>query len=154
MRIVVEEDPMLKETEVVIRCKETTSQVMGMLAALRSFDQRLTGDREGQTYLLEADGVLYIESVDKRSFLYTEDGVYETSLRLYELEERLGSWDFIRAGKSVIVNFGRVQSIRPDVGGRLMLTMENGEVVCVSRQYAPAIRRKLGIEKEKERNPR
>ena len=145
MRIVVEENPALKETEIVIRCKETTPQVMGMLAALRSFDQRLTGYREGQTYLLDASQVLYIESVDKRSFLYTEEGVYETSLRLYELEERLNSWDFIRASKSVIVNFGRVQSIRPDLGGRLRLTMENGEVVGVSRQYAPTIRKKLDI---------
>ena len=66
-------------------------------------------------------------------------------MRLYELEERLNSWDFIRASKSVIVNFGRVQSIRPDLGGRLRLTMENGEVVGVSRQYAPTIRKKLGI---------
>lgn len=41
MRIVVEEDPVLTETEVIIRCKETTPQVMGMLAALRAFDQRL-----------------------------------------------------------------------------------------------------------------
>lgn len=145
MRIIVEADPALKETEVVIRCKETTPQVMGLMAALRSFDQRLTGDRDGQTYLLEAGQVLYIESVDKRAFLYTAEGVYETPLRLYELEERLASWDFIRASKSVIVNFGRVQSIRPDLGGRLRLTMENGEMVGVSRQYAPAIRKKLGI---------
>ncbi len=145
MRIVVEEDPVLTETEVIIRCKETTPQVMGMLAALRAFDQRLTGDRDGQTYLLEAGEVFYVESVDKRTFLYTAEGVYETPLRLYELEERLASWDFIRASKSVIVNFGRVQSIRPDLGGRLRLTLENGEVVGVSRQYAPTIRKKLGI---------
>lgn len=151
MRIIVEEDPVLTETEVIVRCKETTPQVMEMLAALRSYDQRLTGEREGRTYLLEATQVLYIESVDKRTFLYTCDGVYETPLRLYELEERLVSRDFIRAGKSVIVNFGKVQSICPDLGGRLRLTLENGEMVGVSRQYAPDIRKKLGIP-EKGRN--
>ena len=91
MRIVVEEDPVLTETEVIIRCRETTPQVMGMLAALRAFDQRLTGDRDGQTYLLEAGEIFYVESVDKRTFFYTAEGVYETPLRLYELEERLNS---------------------------------------------------------------
>ena len=110
MKIVLEENPGFTETEVVIRCKEATPQVMGILAALRSFDQRLTGTREGRTYLFEAGQVLYIESVDKRTFLYTAEGVYETPLRLYELEERLASWDFVRASKSVIVNFGRVSS--------------------------------------------
>ena len=124
MRIVVEENPALKETEIVIRCKETTPQVMGMLAALRSFDQRLTGDREGQTYLLDASQVLYIESVDKRSFLYTEEGVYETSLRLYELEERLNSWASAvhssRFGRPSAADHGKWRSggcfppIRPD----------------------------------------
>lgn len=145
MKIVLEENPGFTETEVVIRCREATPQVMGILAALRSFDQRLTGTREGRTYLFEAGQVLYIESVDKRTFLYTAEGVYETPLRLYELEERLASWDFVRASKSVIVNFGQVSSIRPDLGGRLQLTLENGEVVGVSRQYAPAIRKKLGM---------
>lgn len=53
--------------------------------------------------------------------------------------------DFVRASKSAIVNFGRVSSICPDLGGRLRLTLENGEVVGVSRQYAPAIRKKLGL---------
>ena len=47
----------------------------------------------------------------------------------------------------MIVNFSRVQSICPDLGGRLRLTMETGEVVGVSRQYAPAIRAKLGLGK-------
>ena len=62
-----------------------------------------------------------------------------------ELEERLGPRDFVRASKSAVVNFSRVQSIRPDLGGRLQLTLENGERLGVSRQYAPAIKEKLGI---------
>lgn len=147
MRIVMEEDGTLAETHVLIRCRKATPQVMRLVAALRAFEQKLTGEREGQTYLLEAAQVLYIESVDKRTFLYTRDGVFETPLRLYELEERLASWDFVRAAKSMIVNFSRVQSICPDLGGRLRLTMETGEVVGVSRQYAPAIRAKLGLGK-------
>ena len=39
--------------------------------------------------------MLYIESVDKRTFLYTEESVYETPLRLYELEERLAPYTYI-----------------------------------------------------------
>ena len=117
MKIVLEENPGFTETEVVIRCREATPQVMGILAALRSFDQRLTGTREGRTYLFEAGQVLYIESVDKRTIFSTPPRVFtKTPLRLYELEERLASWDFVRASKSVIVNFGRVSSIRPTGG--------------------------------------
>ena len=35
------------------------------------------------------------------------------------------------------------KNIHPDFGGRLTVTLENGERQCVSRQYAPAIRQKL-----------
>ena len=115
------------------------------MASLRRFDHRLTGEREGKTYLLEAGELFYIESVEKRTFLYTQDGVFETPLRLYELEERLAPWDFVRVSKAMIVNFGKTQSISPDFAGRLQLTLENGEKVGVSRKYAPAIKGKLGL---------
>lgn len=69
--------------------------------------------------------------------------MYESALRLYELEEKLSGMDFFRTGKSGIVNFLRVRSIRPDFGGRLLLTLDNGEQVPVSRQYAAAIKHKL-----------
>ena len=89
--------------------------------------------------------MLYIDTVDRGTFLYTAGGVYETRLRLYELEGQLAGWDFVRVSKSVIVNFGQVKSLRPDFGGRLRLTMSNGEVVVANRQYVPDIKKKLGL---------
>ena len=111
---------------------------------LRLSDARLTGEKDGQTYVLEEDAVLYIDTVDRDTFLYTADGVYESHLRLYELERQLASRDFLRVSKSAIVNFGQVKSLRPDFGGRLLLTMSNGEVVA-NRQYVAAIKSKLGL---------
>lgn len=145
MRIILEEDPAWEEVEVTIRCKEVTPQVAGLVASLRRFDHRLTGEREGKTYLLEAGELFYIESVEKRTFLYTQDGVFETPLRLYELEEQLAARDFVRAGKSVLLNFAHVAALRPDFGGRMRVTMSNGEVVVASRQYVPALKAKLGL---------
>ncbi len=116
-----------------------------MLALLRAFDQKITGVREGQTFILEARDILYADSVDKKTFLYTADGVFETPLRLYELEERLGPSDFFRASKAVVVNFGQIRSLRPEFGGRMLATLTNGEIVYVSRQYVPFIKEKLGL---------
>ena len=99
MRITLEEDPRLTETEVVIRCREATPQVAGLLAALRSFDQRLTGEREGRTYLLEAGQVLYIESVDKRTFLYTGDSVYETKKLHLPQQQNQENWKHPKRSK-------------------------------------------------------
>ena len=83
--------------------------------------------------------------MDKRTFLYTADAVYESPLRLYEMEERFGAGDFFRASKSAVVNLARVKSLSPMLGGKIEVLLENNERLMVSRQYVPGLRQKLGI---------
>ncbi len=145
MKVTVEECPGLEQTEVNIRCPRLDAQLSRLVDLLRLSDARLTGEKDGETCILDGADVLYIDTVDRGTFLYTEEGVYQTRLRLYELEEQLTSWEFVRVSKSAIVNFGQVRSLRPDFGGRMRLTMSNGEVVVANRQYVPAIKAKLGL---------
>ncbi len=145
MKVTVEECPGLEQTEVDIRCPRLDAQLSRLVNLLRLSDARLTGEKDGETCILDGADVLYIDTVDRGTFLYTEEGVYQTRLRLYELEEQLTSWEFVRVSKSAIVNFGQVRSLRPDFGGRMRLTMSNGEVVVANRQYVPAIKAKLGL---------
>lgn len=145
MKVTVEERPDLDQIEVIVRCKRMDAQTARLIELLRLSDARLTGEKDGETCILDGTEVLYIDTVDRGTFLYTAAGVYETRLRLYELEEQLAGWDFVRVSKSVIVNFGQVRSLRPDFGGRMRLTMSNGEIVMANRQYVSAIKKKLGL---------
>lgn len=144
MKIRIEEDPAAAEMEITIRCRQTNDAVIRILEMLRMTDRKLTGHRENRTYILDVSQILYIDTVEKKTFLYTEKEVYETPLRLYELEERLESCDFFRASKSSIINFNQIQSLKPEFGGTMQVTMSNGERLNVSRQYARAIKEKLG----------
>lgn len=145
MRIELHTDPALRETVVTVTCPALDDATARLLASLRAFDHKLTGLLGGQTWLLEPEDIFYIETVDKLVFLYGEKEVWESPLRLYELEERLCGGSFLRAGKSCLVNLDRIQSLRPEMGGRLQLTMQNGERLFVSRQYAPAFKQTLGL---------
>lgn len=149
MKVTVEESQSLTEPEVVIRCRHMDERVVQLMELLRLSDARLTGAKDGETHILDPGQVLYIDTADRATFLYTADGVYETPLRLYELEERLAGREFLRVSKSAIINFDQVRALRPDFGGRMRLTMSNGEVVMANRQYTPAIKAKLGLEKER-----
>ena len=149
MKVTVEENQGLTEPEVVIRCRRMDEGVARLMELLRLSDARLTGVRDGETHVLDPGQVLYIDTADRATFLYTADGVYETLLRLYELEERLGGREFLRVSKSAIINFDQVRALRPDFGGRMRLTMSNGEVVMANRQYVPAIKARLGLGKER-----
>lgn len=144
MKIRIEEEPNIEEMEITIRCRQTNDSVIRILEMLRMTDRKLTGHRENQTYILDVGQILYIDTVEKKTFLYTEQEVYETPLKLYELEERLESCDFFRASKSSIINFNQIQSLKPEFGGTMQVTMSNGERLNVSRQYARVIKEKLG----------
>lgn len=145
MKITINENSAKDEVEIIIKCKQADEEVLKMVASLRSFDSTITGTKEGQTFLITPETVLYIESVDKKTFIYTEKDVYETPLRLYEFEEKLYREGFFRASKSTIINLSGVKSLRPDFGGRLLLTMNNGEKMTVSRQYAGVVKTRLGL---------
>ena len=143
MKITLNQDSAFPETEVIINCPQADEDILHLVAMLRIHQRKLVGTREGESYLLDAKDILYIDTADKRTFLYTREAVYESTLRLYELEEGLGGLEFLRSSRSALVNFRRVQSIRPVLGGRLLVTLEGGERLYVSRQYAAAWREKL-----------
>ena len=143
MKITIQTDETQTEIAVDIRCPGLTPELEKVISLLRTLDMKLTGQKERSTYILDVSQVLYIDSADKKTFLYTENEVYESDLRLYELEEQLARADFIRAGKSSIVNLRRIMSLRSEIDGRIRVTMSNGEKLVVSRQYAGILKQRL-----------
>ena len=145
MRITIQEQCEVDEPEIIIRCRKVDEPILNIFARLRALDNKITGTLEEQTFILNTEDILYIDTVDRKTFLYTKEQIYASPLKLYELEERLAGDDFIRITKSAIVNFSKVKSLRGDFGGRLICKLENGESLNVSRQYAITIKEKLCI---------
>jgi len=135
------------ELEVIIRCPEATDEVREIAALLQGAGNhdKLIGLKDGATHIISPQEVYYCDTVDKRYFIYTERDVFETHQKLYELERLLAGGDFFRSSKSQIVNIARIASLCPDFNGRLEVVMKNGERVIVSRQYAKALKERLGL---------
>ena len=100
--------------------------------------------KDSKTVLLEVNFIYYIESVDKKTFVYTKENCYESKLRLYELEETLGAY-FLRISKSMIVNLKKIKGVKSDLSGRMEATMLNGEKIVISRSYVKEIKRRLDL---------
>lgn len=145
MKIIIQTDENVQEMEIAVTCSHMTPRLEKLLAMLRMMDLQLTGQKDGETYLVDAAQVLYIDTVDKKTFLYTQKDVYESNLRLYELEEQLVASDFFRANKSCIINIRHIVSLRAELDRRILVTMSNGERLIVSRQYADMVKQKLGV---------
>ena len=79
------------------------------------------------------------------TFLYTPDKVLESGLSLAELESYLESTEFVRATRQMLINLAHVQGLRPYLNARLELMLDNGERVIASRQFSPAIKKRIGL---------
>jgi DNA-binding LytR/AlgR family response regulator len=145
MEITINADDRYTETEITVNCNRQSDDIEKLLAAIRMSDMKLTGSKDGRQYILEAADIVYIDSTDKHTFLYTTTDVFESAFKLYELEAKLTDCDFMRASKNSIFNFCHIQSIEPDFDRRLIITMTNGNKLIVSRQYAAAVKEKLEV---------
>lgn len=145
MKIHIVYDDKATEPEVTVICRDMTDEVSRLLRAAGSREDRLTAMKDGQVFILRYPEIIYIDTADKRTFVYTSGEVYESGLRLYELENALPQADFFRANKSCIVGIRHIRSIRADIDGRLLLTMDTSDKLWVSRQYAAGFRKKIGM---------
>ena len=133
-------------TAVEIHCREVTSETERLERYISRFDERLQATSEGNTYSVQLDEIPYIESVDKKTFLYTTGHVLQTEKRLYELEELLDEKTFFRASKSVIVNLNKITKLKPEVTRNILATLTNGEVIVISRRNVKALKELIGLE--------
>lgn len=134
-----------EETEVKISCARLTPEIEKILATLRMLDRQLTVYREGEMYLLDVSSVIYAESIDRKTFVYTRKEVYESGFKLYELEQQLEKCGFFRANKSCVVQLKCIRSLKMDLNRKIRATLENGEQIMISRQYAEELKKKLGV---------
>lgn len=136
----------IKETlQVVIKCRKIDDEIVRLKYHIQMFDKKLQAKKDNEWCLVNSFDVLYFESVDNRTFLYTKDDVMEVRQRLYELEMVLSDKDFIRISKSQIVNVNKIRSLKPEINRTILATMCNGEQLSISRKYVPAIRNMLSI---------
>jgi len=131
--------------QVIIECRKADEEVMKLKSHIELFENKLQARLDDKTFLINPADVLYFESVDDHTFLYTADNVYEIKHRLYELENSLSDRDFIRISKSQIVNINSIKSLAPELNRSITATLTNNEILTVSRRYVKPLRILLGI---------
>mgnify|MGYP002515211360 FL=1 len=145
MKIRIEHAP-LEENEVILRCTQLDDEMLRVLSLLRSGMQKLLVWNEHREMLpLSVSKVVYCETVEEKTFVYTHDGIYQTALSLAELEDRWGELGLFRAGKSSVVNLHEIQKLKNCGSGRIEALLTTGEKMVISRRYAPILRERLGL---------
>ena len=118
MKIEIDIDEKYKELAVQIKAPELTPDVEKLVSIMRMVNNQL---------------------------VYTEGEMYESDLKLYEIEQELLEQDFLRISKQSIVNLRMIKSLKADINRKIRVTLKNGEQIVVSRMYSDELRRKLGL---------
>lgn len=145
MKITIDLIPDKTDTEITVSCGSLTPEIEKLLATLRILDRQLTVRYEDSVHLLDLNEIIYIEAVERSTFVYTAGRVYESDFRLYELEQQLADSGFFRISKSCLVRLKKIKSLKSDIDRKIRITMENDEQLIASRMYADELRKKLGV---------
>jgi len=144
MQVIFETVDKAEEEKAVIKAVKRTEDIQSAIDLLEGGSGSIPVSRDGKTFICRKSAIYYIESVDKKTFVYTKEGCFETGYRLYELEGILGGL-FMRCSKAMILNLKKVRSVKSEMSGRLNATLLNDEVVVISRGYVKEIKGRLGI---------
>ena len=145
MKITINVEPSATETSLLVTCKELTPQVEKLLATIRILDKQITANKGDSVCLIDLADVFYIEALERKTFIYTDKEVFDSEMKLYELEAALAQYNFIRVSKNTICSLSKIESLKSEVDRKIKITMENGYQIIASRMYADELRKKLGV---------
>ena len=132
---------------VEIHCHKVSDEVKEIIAFVKSRQGQLTGSMDEMQFEIPVGDIFYIESVDNKTFAYTQSEVYELRQKLYEVEDLLREKHFLRTSKSTLLNLMKISAIKPALNGRFTAVLFSGEETVISRKYVPELKKALKGEK-------
>ena len=122
---------------------ESLDQLVNYLKKKDSQGEWIIGYKDDRIIKIDIHTIIYIEGFSKEGYAYTNQSEYMIKDKLYELENKLSSYGFIRINKSVIVNVHEIEYILPEVYNRYSIYMTNGVGLILSRSYVKGFKNYL-----------
>lgn len=126
----------------------------GVTKELQVIAQLLTDEVPGQIAGFAKDGTMHLLMPDDiiRVFIeggivmaQTAEGTYELRQRLLEAMERLSAHGFVRVSRTELINLRRAKWLDMSFNGIIMMQMESGVRVRITKQCLKNIKRRLGV---------
>lgn len=149
MKVTIFEQPNLSEDYAEIHCVKETLEIEMIIDYIKSGITQIQGRSDDSEKILFLNEIYYFESVDKKVFAYLRDTVWEVEFSLKELEDQFKKHGFVRINKSVVANLYKIDLIKKDFEMRMLIQLENGEMLVINRHYKKNFQNYLAGIKEK-----
>lgn len=147
MKLDVKIDSNCKETEVSIRASAINEEVTKIIAALNFETQTdiIAGIKDGAAEIIAPQDIIRIYAQKNRVTAVTKKGEYVLKSRLYELEEKLKGYGFVRISNSEIICLKTAERFDLSISGSICIKLSDGSAAYVSRRCVPKVKKLLGI---------
>ena len=146
MKIEVKIDENSEEIKAILVVPEMSEEVYELIQKLScDFPNFLMGFKNGRAEILNYDEIFNIYSANSKIYAVTAKGEFALKCRLYELEERLDKYKFVRISNSEIINLKLTDGFDLSFGGTVRVNLKNGRSTYISRRYISKVKDILGF---------
>lgn len=134
------------DEEVIIKCKMITPEIIKLQQILSDQSTeaaQLTLYKGNTEYYIDPANIIFFETEGNIVSAHTVDDIFETKMKLYELEELLRG-SFQRVSKSTIANVNEIYSICRNLTASSVIEFRNThKQIFVSRNYYKALKERI-----------
>ena len=146
MKIQIKTDPSLGKDEIILLChqkNEKVQQIKRLIDEMVSGQTSMVVYKDKQEIYLPVSEILFFETSGTTIYAHTAKEMYETSYKLYELEEILPGY-FLRVSKSSIANIHQIVSISRNLTASSTIAFNSShKQAYVSRHYFRTLKLRL-----------
>lgn len=128
------------QPEVIIIYPRMDDEIKNLIKKIESIDAAFPVKNGEEQILLNINDIYYIETLERKTFVYTGDSVYRTGKKYSTLCDELQKYDFVPVSRCCILNINVLESIKTIHNSRLEGTLRNGEKINISRTYMKGIK--------------
>lgn len=124
-----------KQTKIIIQAPKETNNISRLTTFIDQLSHTLSVQKNEEQHTIDIRSIIFIENVERTTFIYTETEMYEDNRPLYEFEHILASFEFIRINKQTLINPRFITSVKALFNSRFELLMTSKEKLIVTRHY-------------------
>lgn len=144
MKVEIELNEKETETTVKIITNLITEEVSNIIRQIENINaEKIIAWKDKEAYILEFDQIERIYSSNGKVYIKTEKDEYTSKSKIYELEEKIKTKNFMRISNSEIINFKRVKSLDMSIIGTIAIRFESGDITYASRRNIKKIKEYL-----------
>ena len=146
MQVEIKIDDNCIEPKVVIVTNKVTDEINDILNALSSkTPEVITGFYNGLAEIISPDSIIRVYAESGKTVAAVDKKEYILRQRLYELEEQLTKYSFVRISNSEIINLKKVRNFDLSLSGTICARLSDGTATYVSGRYVSKIKKVLGL---------